>query len=80
MLHADDPALRALRTRSVHPLASPEAIAQRDRERVENGMLPTPEERIAAMRQIAAEVAQLPVLDARPPDEILGYDDAGLPT
>ena len=28
---------------------------------------------------IARHCAALPVLDARPPDEILGYDDRGLP-
>ena len=28
---------------------------------------------------IAWHCAALPVLDARPPDEILGYDDRGLP-
>lgn len=30
--------------------------------------------------QIALHCAQLPVLDAGTPDEILGYDDSGLPT
>jgi len=29
---------------------------------------------------IAANCSRLPVLDRRPPDEILGYDDDGLPT
>ena len=29
---------------------------------------------------IAIQCAALPVLDARSPDEILGYDDRGLPT
>ena len=32
------------------------------------------------LRRLAAEVAELPVLDARSVDEILGYDDHGLPT
>jgi len=32
------------------------------------------------IRKIQAEVAQLPVLDPRTPDEILGYDENGLPT
>jgi antitoxin VapB len=29
---------------------------------------------------IALHCARLPVLDPRPPEEILGYDDHGLPT
>ena len=30
--------------------------------------------------EIALRCASLPVLDDRPPDEILGYDDAGIPS
>jgi antitoxin VapB len=30
------------------------------------------------LRRLAAEVAELPVLDDRPVDEILGYDEHGL--
>jgi len=33
----------------------------------------------AELRMIGARCAALPVLDARPPDQILGYDDRGLP-
>jgi antitoxin VapB len=37
----------------------------------------------AGMRQrlarLAADVAALPVADARAPEEMIGYDDAGLP-
>lgn len=32
------------------------------------------------LRRLAAEVAELPVLDDRPVDEILGYDEHGLPS
>jgi antitoxin VapB len=32
------------------------------------------------VRRIQEEVARLPVLDDRRPDEILGYDENGLPT
>jgi antitoxin VapB len=32
------------------------------------------------IRRIQEEVARLPVLDDRSPDEILGYDENGLPT
>lgn len=35
---------------------------------------------MAAIRRIQAEVAKLPILDHRTPDEILGYDNNGLPT
>lgn len=33
----------------------------------------------AEMRRIQERVARLPVLDHRSPDEILGYDEHGLP-
>lgn len=32
------------------------------------------------LQRLAAEARNLPVLDARPADEILGYGDHGLPT
>ena len=31
------------------------------------------------LRQLAKDTAALPVLDPRPHDEIIGYDDQGLP-
>lgn len=31
------------------------------------------------LRRLADDVRELPVVDARPADEILGYDDTGLP-
>lgn len=31
------------------------------------------------LRRLQSDVAMLPVLDPRPPEEILGYDDNGLP-
>lgn len=37
------------------------------------------ESRLARMRSIADRVATLPLLDSRSSDEILGYDDIGLP-
>ena len=40
----------------------------------------TPEEKRAVTDKIAAEFAALPVLDNRSADEILGYDENGLPT
>lgn len=34
----------------------------------------------ARIDEIVAGIAALPVVDARSPDELIGYDDAGLPT
>jgi len=34
---------------------------------------------LAEVRQVQSLVADLPDRDARPPDEILGYDERGLP-
>lgn len=34
----------------------------------------------ARLRRLAAETSQLPVIDSRPADEILGYDERGLPS
>ena len=34
----------------------------------------------ARINEIVAGIAALPVVDARSPDELIGYDDAGLPT
>ena len=31
------------------------------------------------LRRISTESARLPLLDARPEDELLGYDDHGMP-
>lgn len=39
----------------------------------------TVEQRRAAILRIARRAAALPVLDDRSPDEIVGYDDDGLP-
>jgi antitoxin VapB len=33
----------------------------------------------SSLRRLSDEVRALPVMDARDPDEILGYDDTGLP-
>jgi antitoxin VapB len=45
-------------------------------ERGQNGY----ESRLARMRMIADRVAALPLLDSRSSEEILGYDDVGLPS
>ena len=40
---------------------------------------PDPESTRTAIREIQEGLAKLPVLDSRTPDEILGYDEFGLP-
>ena len=47
------------------------------RERLKRGKAPSTEEEIDAIVQ---RVAALPVLDDRSADEIMGYDENGLPT
>jgi antitoxin VapB len=34
----------------------------------------------ARIAKIVADIGALPVVDERSPDELIGYDDAGLPT
>jgi antitoxin VapB len=38
-----------------------------------------PSTRLSSMRAIANRVSELPIKDRRSEDEILGYDEAGLP-
>ncbi len=53
------------------------AIAERlDRERGRRAQ----SARLAEILRLADEFQRLPVLDDRTPDEILGYDENGLPT
>ena len=39
----------------------------------------TPADKLALARTVLRRVDALPVLDTRPPDEILGYDERGVP-
>jgi antitoxin VapB len=39
----------------------------------------TKEQFIAGMEEISARSAAMPIVDPRSPDEIIGYDDFGLP-
>lgn len=57
------------------------AVSTAARERLERlrGAVPR-ERRKAAMMRIAERSAARPVLDDRSPEEILGYDENGLPT
>lgn len=57
-----------------------EAVTVALRERLER--VRTRDERTfrAAIRRLQAEVASYPVRDDRTPDEIIGYDEHGIPT
>jgi antitoxin VapB len=56
-------------------IAMRERLAREKRkQRVAKGML------AADLMEIANHLASLPVYDSRTPDEILGYDENGLPT
>jgi antitoxin VapB len=48
-------------------------------ERMRQQPLPDPQRVSVAIREIQESLAKLPVLDPRTPDEILGYDESGLP-
>lgn len=41
---------------------------------------PTVDAKLQRLKEISHRASRLPVLDDRSPDEILGYDDAGMPT
>jgi hypothetical protein len=54
-------------------------IVEEIMERMRRQPRPDPESTRAAIREIQERSAKLPVLDARTPDEIIGYDEFGLP-
>jgi antitoxin VapB len=54
--------------------------ALRDRLVRETGRDPDTDRWLEGIREIQREVAKLPVYDDRTPDEILGYDENGLPS
>lgn len=57
-----------------------DAVIQDLREKLARVHRKLPKRRLAdALDEIALHCAQLPILDARRPDEILGHDDGGLP-
>jgi len=56
-----------------------EAIRVALRERLARERARTRPGMVAAIRRIQDRLARCPVLDARSPDEILGYDERGLP-
>ena len=56
------------------------AVRESVRERLERIDGPNdPETRLRELKLIAEHCAALPVLDERTPDEIIGYDEHGLP-
>ena len=57
-----------------------EAVLKAIRERLVRETGRDPDAVLAEIRRIQEEVAQLPVFDDRTADEIIGYDDHGLPT
>ena len=57
-----------------------EAVTKALRDRLARVRLERTKRRLAdELEEIAAHCANLPVLDSRDADEILGYDEAGLP-
>lgn len=56
-----------------------EAIREAIRERLARAKRRDRRSIASAVRRIQERIANLPVLDARSSDEILGYDDHGLP-
>jgi antitoxin VapB len=54
-------------------------IVEEIRERMLRQPRPDPESARAAIREIQESLAKLPVLDSQTPDELLGYDQFGLP-
>jgi antitoxin VapB len=56
------------------------AVATALRERLDRIRGPRGRDLAGELTEIALRTAALPVLDDRPEDEILGYDEHGLPT
>jgi antitoxin VapB len=56
-----------------------EAIRAALRERLERQRTRGSRDAAAGIRRIQERIARLPVVDSRTADEILGYDDHGLP-
>jgi antitoxin VapB len=83
----DDAVVTAIRerlNRSKIPARRPDGniidpVVEEIRERMLWQPRPDPEIARAAIREIQESLAKLPVLDPRTPDELLGYDEFGLP-
>jgi plasmid stability protein len=62
-----------------HRSVNKEIVALLDSVRTGPKPAQTPEERLVRIREIARRCAETPEIDARPADEIVGYDEDGLP-
>lgn len=76
---ATDRLVRELAAETGETITTAVTVAVRERLERLQGAVPR-ERRLKAIRRITAESAQLPVLDDRTEDEILGYDAHGLPS
>ena len=56
------------------------AVERAIEERLSRVAPPPPADRKAALDSFFEQVSRMRVLDARPADEIVGYDDCGLPS
>lgn len=56
------------------------ALERAIEERLSRVAVPPPADRIAALDSFFERVSRMRVLDPRPADDILGYDDRGLPS
>lgn len=74
-----DRLVRELAAETGESITTAVSVAARERLERLRGAVPR-ERRKQEMMRIAERSAQLPVLDDRTPDEILGYDENGLPT
>ncbi|MGQ0624732.1 MAG: type II toxin-antitoxin system VapB family antitoxin [Sporichthyaceae bacterium] len=57
-----------------------QAVIAALRERLEIVRLRRGPSMVEKLERLAAEIATLPVLDPRTPEDIIGYDENGLPT
>ena len=76
---AADKAVRELAAATGESITTAVTVAARERLERVRGAAPR-ELRLQALRRIAQQAAALPEFDARTPDEIIGYDEHGLPT
>jgi antitoxin VapB len=74
-----DRLVRELAAATGESITTAVTVAVRERLDRVRGMAPA-EVRKQAILRIAREVAAMPILDDRTDDELLGYDDDGLPT
>lgn len=73
-----DALVRRLANLTAEPITTAVRIAVA--ERLEREERRRDEGRRARIRAIVEEIRRLPVIDPREPDEIIGYDENGLPT